>query len=116
MLIITAIVLAGLILAAAAFFRKEKEGAQGSSSPFECGFRRVRPGRVPFSLQFYSMALIFLVFDVEILILFPRFLHLGGGRGLSRLVYSVGFLLALTAGLVWEWHQGGIDWKGGINK
>nr|QWB85813.1 NADH dehydrogenase subunit 3 [Distenia gracilis] len=80
------------------------------SSPFECGFDPQSPGRLPFSLQFFLIAIIFLIFDVEIVLLLPmiKTIYLS-----SPLIYSTvvsSFLMVLIMGLIHEWNQGALNW------
>nr|QQQ88821.1 NADH dehydrogenase subunit 3 [Hyalella latimana] len=79
-------------------------------SPFECGFDPFKKSRIPFSLRFFLITVIFLVFDVEIALLFP----LGLLKITSDLVFvglsGLILILVLSLGLVHEWNQGGLNW------
>nr|QQQ88886.1 NADH dehydrogenase subunit 3 [Hyalella tiwanaku] len=79
-------------------------------SPFECGFDPFKKSRVPFSLRFFLVTVIFLVFDVEVALLFPLgLLKVTSDTlfvGLSGLV----LILVLSLGLMHEWNQGGLNW------
>nr|QQQ88834.1 NADH dehydrogenase subunit 3 [Hyalella azteca] len=79
-------------------------------SPFECGFDPFKKSRIPFSLRFFLITIIFLVFDVEIALLFP----LGLLKITSDLVFvglsGLILILVLSLGLVHEWNQGGLNW------
>nr|YP_009913089.1 NADH dehydrogenase subunit 3 [Popenaias popeii]QLJ92901.1 NADH dehydrogenase subunit 3 [Popenaias popeii] len=82
------------------------------SSPFECGFDPVGSSRVPFSLRFFLLAVIFVVFDVEIVLLFPVvmvvsscWMWVGGYLALSF------FLALLFGGVVHEWREGSLEWE-----
>jgi NADH:ubiquinone oxidoreductase subunit 3 (subunit A) len=74
------------------------ERGENKATPFECGFNIIETGRIPFSIQFFLVALVFLIFDVEIVLLFPFALseRTGGQRELFC------FLVILTAGLFYE--------------
>nr|UOU85371.1 NADH dehydrogenase subunit 3 [Theodoxus fluviatilis] len=82
------------------------------SSPFECGFDPMGSARLPFSLRFFLLAVIFLIFDVEIVLLFPVFI--GCFEGMSMSVFWGGFvfLIILVVGLFHEWNEGSLDWAG----
>merc|ERR1712018_183045 len=72
------------------------------SSPFECGFSTKDEGRLPFSLRFFLVALIFLIFDVELLLLFPFLRGLIYSYSLLRFMICFLFLFILSLGLYYE--------------
>jgi len=77
--------------------------------PFECGFSPKSKPRLPLSLRFYLIAIVFLVFDVELVLMFPIIV----GRGLEELVRALGlgvFSVILLAGLYYELNQGRLSW------
>nr|YP_010137193.1 NADH dehydrogenase subunit 3 [Apriona germarii]QWM97265.1 NADH dehydrogenase subunit 3 [Apriona germarii] len=80
------------------------------SSPFECGFDPKNSARLPFSLQFFLIAVIFLLFDVELTLLLPLILTLKISNILSYSWISMFFIIILLMGLYHEWNQGALDW------
>nr|VFU78753.1 NADH dehydrogenase subunit 3 [Proasellus aragonensis] len=81
------------------------------ASPFECGFNPISTSRLPFSLRFFIISVIFLVFDVEIVLLLP----LSSAYYMSNinfwlLSYLV-FLVILLLGTIYEWSYGALSWK-----
>nr|YP_009318348.1 NADH dehydrogenase subunit 3 [Angaria delphinus]AOZ71829.1 NADH dehydrogenase subunit 3 [Angaria delphinus] len=82
------------------------------TSPFECGFDPMGSARLPFSLRFFLLAVIFLIFDVEIVLLFPAVLKLS--TGLDPFIFAglFSFLFILILGLFHEWNEGSLDWIG----
>nr|QIV24620.1 NADH dehydrogenase subunit 3 [Papunya picta] len=80
------------------------------SSPFECGFDPKSNSRLPFSLQFFLIAVIFLIFDVEITLLLPMIVILTKSSTLNYTLLISYFLIILLAGLYHEWNQGALSW------
>lgn len=81
------------------------------SSPFECGFDPNRSARIPFSLRFFLLAVIFIVFDIEIVLIIPApILHLLNNHP-STLYGALTFLLILLVGLLHEWKEGSLNWS-----
>lgn len=81
------------------------------SSPFECGFDPKNSARLPFSLRFFLLAVIFLVFDIEIVLLIPLPIAIKNGILLSTIFGARIFLLILIFGLLHEWNEGSLDWS-----
>nr|AFQ62392.1 NADH dehydrogenase subunit 3 [Kateretes pedicularius] len=80
------------------------------SSPFECGFDPKTSARLPFSLQFFLIAVIFLIFDVEITLLLPMILTMKISLMNSYSMILSFFIFILLVGLFHEWNQGALDW------
>nr|AOR07185.1 NADH dehydrogenase subunit 3 [Mesenchytraeus solifugus] len=80
------------------------------SSPFECGFDPNHSARVPFSMRFFLLAIIFIVFDIEIVLLIPIPLILYSTNIIFLLIGSTLFLLILILGLLHEWNEGSLEW------
>nr|YP_009503523.1 NADH dehydrogenase subunit 3 [Pectinatella magnifica]AWX65960.1 NADH dehydrogenase subunit 3 [Pectinatella magnifica] len=83
---------------------------RSKSSPFECGFDPKDSARVPFSMRFFLLAILFLIFDVEVVLLFPSVLSLEMGISMWNLMASFLFLIILLLGLFHEWNQGSLTW------
>nr|YP_008081145.1 NADH dehydrogenase subunit 3 [Thyridosmylus langii]AGH27222.1 NADH dehydrogenase subunit 3 [Thyridosmylus langii] len=92
------------IISKKSFYDREK------NSPFECGFDPKNYSRMPFSLQFFLIAIIFLIFDVEIALLLPMILIINSSNLASWLLVSIFFILILLIGLYHEWNQGALEW------
>nr|ANJ70634.1 NADH dehydrogenase subunit 3 [Pterostichus madidus] len=92
------------ILSKKTFMDREK------NSPFECGFDPKNSARIPFSLQFFLIAVIFLIFDVEIALLMPMIMIMKISNLLSWMMMSFFFLFILLIGLYHEWNQGALNW------
>nr|YP_009470499.1 NADH dehydrogenase subunit 3 [Indothais lacera]AVF96927.1 NADH dehydrogenase subunit 3 [Indothais lacera] len=94
----------GWVLAKRAISDREK------SSPFECGFDPIKSARLPFSLRFFLLAIIFLIFDVEIVLLFPILISMTSSFSLAVIISLFIFLMILIVGLFHEWNEGSLDW------
>nr|AXS66546.1 NADH dehydrogenase subunit 3 [Bostrichoidea sp. 6 KM-2017] len=80
------------------------------ASPFECGFDPKSSSRMPFSIHFFLIAIIFLVFDVEITLIFPMIISLNMSNILMyNLIFST-FLIILLIGTYHEMNQGMLNW------
>nr|YP_009742834.1 NADH dehydrogenase subunit 3 [Cryptalaus yamato]QID91196.1 NADH dehydrogenase subunit 3 [Cryptalaus yamato] len=100
----TVLIILASIISKKTFTDREK------SSPFECGFDPKSSARIPFSLQFFLIAVIFLIFDVEITLLLPLVVTMKSTNTVSFLLISSVFILILLIGLYHEWKQGALNW------
>nr|YP_009773388.1 NADH dehydrogenase subunit 3 [Leptochiton nexus]QIZ12591.1 NADH dehydrogenase subunit 3 [Leptochiton nexus] len=80
------------------------------SSVFECGFDPLKSARAPFSLRFFLLAVIFLIFDVEIVLLFPIISSLVWNGSVSVLLGGLVFIMIILVGLLHEWREGSLSW------
>nr|YP_010535499.1 NADH dehydrogenase subunit 3 [Alectorobius cerradoensis]UYB78242.1 NADH dehydrogenase subunit 3 [Alectorobius cerradoensis] len=85
------------------FFKKEK------NTPFECGFDPFSITRQPFSLRFFSISIIFLIFDIEIIILLP-FPLLNNLMNINLILTLSFIIMMIMIGLLYEWKNGMIQW------
>ena len=78
-------------------------------SAYECGFEAFGDSRMKFDVRFYLVAILFIIFDLEIAFLFPWAISLGniGSLGFWSMII---FLLILTIGFIYEWKKGALDW------
>nr|YP_010534110.1 NADH dehydrogenase subunit 3 [Rexea antefurcata]UXX50400.1 NADH dehydrogenase subunit 3 [Rexea antefurcata] len=79
-------------------------------SPYECGFDPLGSARLPFSLRFFLVAILFLLFDLEIALLLPLPWGDQLASPLTTLLWAFAILTLLTLGLIYEWLQGGLEW------
>ena len=78
-------------------------------SAYECGFEAFGDSRQEFDVRFYLVAILFIIFDLEIAFLFPWAISLGNIGQLGFWSMMI-FLLILTIGFVYEWKKGALDW------
>ena len=78
-------------------------------SAYECGFEALGDSRMEFDVRFYLVAILFIIFDLEIAFLFPWAISLGNLGPLGFWSMMV-FLLILTIGFIYEWKKGALDW------
>nr|AFB19663.1 NADH dehydrogenase subunit 3 [Garrulax chinensis] len=79
-------------------------------SPYECGFDPLGSARLPFSIRFFLVAILFLLFDLEIALLLPLPWATQLPNPITTLTWASVLILLLTLGLVYEWIQGGLEW------
>ncbi len=79
-------------------------------SAYECGFDAFDDARHKFDVRFYLVAILFIIFDLEIAFLFPWAVTLGD-LGLFGFWSMVTFLGVLTIGFIYEWNKGALDWE-----
>jgi len=78
-------------------------------SAYECGFEAFDDSRMEFDVRFYLVAILFIIFDLEIAFLFPWAISLSsiGSLGFWSMII---FLFVLTVGFIYEWKKGALDW------
>nr|YP_009974965.1 NADH dehydrogenase subunit 3 [Platynereis massiliensis]QNJ33939.1 NADH dehydrogenase subunit 3 [Platynereis massiliensis] len=98
-----------LIVAATLIMNKTMQFNFEKSTPFECGFDPHNSARIPFSLRFFILAVLFLVFDIEIALLMP----VPSSSALPTTMKMTVVLLCgvLLIGLYHEWNEGSLEWK-----
>ena len=79
-------------------------------SSYECGFEPFNDSRMEFDVRFYLVAILFIIFDLEIAFLFPWAISLGN-IGLLGFLSMMIFLFILTVGFIYEWKKGALDWE-----
>nr|YP_009058431.1 NADH dehydrogenase subunit 3 [Howella brodiei]BAP40460.1 NADH dehydrogenase subunit 3 [Howella brodiei] len=108
--VITIAIVLSTILALVSFWLPQITPDHEKLSPYECGFDPLGSARLPFSLRFFLVAILFLLFDLEIALLLP--LPWGDQLPFPLLTFlwATAVLILLTLGLVYEWTQGGLEW------
>jgi NADH:ubiquinone oxidoreductase subunit 3 (subunit A) len=98
------------LLAGLSYIFATQRGDVEKMSAYECGFDPFDDARGRFDVQFYLVAILFIIFDLEVTFLFPWTLVLGeiGYYGFTSMMLFLGIL---TVGFVYEWRKGALDWS-----
>nr|ABG46089.1 NADH dehydrogenase subunit 3 [Chalcorana raniceps]ABG46096.1 NADH dehydrogenase subunit 3 [Chalcorana raniceps]ABG46105.1 NADH dehydrogenase subunit 3 [Chalcorana raniceps]ABG46107.1 NADH dehydrogenase subunit 3 [Chalcorana raniceps]ABG46108.1 NADH dehydrogenase subunit 3 [Chalcorana raniceps] len=79
-------------------------------SPYECGFDPLASARLPYSMRFFLVAILFLLFDLEIALLLPSPWAIQLSNPIMTLMWASVILILLTLGFIYEWVQGALEW------
>jgi NADH-quinone oxidoreductase subunit A len=104
-----AIVVAGAAVLASFILARQNPDSE-KLSPYECGFAAFDDARRKFDVRFYLVAILFIIFDLEVAFLFPWAVSLAkiGAFGFWSMI---GFLGILTIGFIYEWKKGALEWE-----
>ena len=100
----------GLALLASPFLVAFSRPDPEKLSAYECGFNAFDDARMKFDVRFYLVALLFIIFDLEVAFLFPWAITLGD-TGVFAFWSMVVFLAVLTVGFIYEWKKGALEWE-----
>ena len=106
--LIFAIIFAAIMLSIGFTLGKNNPNTE-KNSPYECGFEAFEDSRMKFDVRYYLVAILFIIFDLEIAFLFPWAISLGNIGALGFWSMMI-FLLILTIGFIYEWKKGALDW------
>ena len=104
-----AAVVAGAAVGLSLILAKQKPDPEKNSA-YECGFPAFDDARAKFDVRFYLVAILFIIFDLEIAFLFPWAVALGD-IGVAGFWSMIIFLGVLTAGFIYEWKKGALEWE-----
>jgi NADH-quinone oxidoreductase subunit A len=99
-----------VVMVGLAYLRSVSRPDPEKLSPYECGFEPFSDARHKFDVRFYLVAILFIIFDLEVAFLFPwaiAFDDIGVGGYLSMMF----FLFLLTVGFIYEWKKGALEWE-----
>lgn len=102
-------VMIGLGLALAKIMGHDRPDSE-KQSPYECGFEAFEDARMKFDVRYYLVAILFILFDLEIAFLFPWAVALGD-IGMAGFWAMMIFLGILVIGFIYEWRKGALDWE-----
>jgi len=104
-----AVVVAGAAIGASVLIAWQKPDREKTSA-YECGFEAFDDARTKFDVRFYLVAILFIIFDLEVAFLFPWAVSLGK-IGVYGFWSMIGFLAVLTVGFIYEWKKGALEWE-----
>lgn len=108
--ILTSILLTALLLTVYLVINQRILKEQDKNIEFECGFDSSEVTRLPFSLRFFLLIVLFLVFDIEIVLLLPLIFLIKFAWQFERIMAGGTFIAILIIGLIHEWNQGTLRW------
>jgi len=100
----------GVVMVALGFVLGTRRPDSEKLSPYECGFEAFEDARMKFDVRYYLVAILFIIFDLEIAFLFPWAIVLGK-IGLVGLIAMTVFLGILVIGFIYEWKKGALEWE-----
>jgi NADH-quinone oxidoreductase subunit A len=109
LMFLIAAALSGAILLASNFIGRHKQTRE-KDQPYECGIRPTGDAREPFSVQFYMVALLFILFDIEAIFLYPWAL-VYRKLAVFGFVEMLLYIVILLAGYLYLWKKGALDWN-----
>nr|YP_010535252.1 NADH dehydrogenase subunit 3 [Megacopta centronubila]UYA97700.1 NADH dehydrogenase subunit 3 [Megacopta centronubila]UYA97713.1 NADH dehydrogenase subunit 3 [Megacopta centronubila] len=115
MLIITsatlAVIMTTIMMMACNILSKSSMQDREKMSPFECGFNPKSSARNPFSIQFFLLAMLFMIFDIEIAIILPIIITMKWSMTSKWVMTVTVFITLLIMGLYHEWKNGMLEWS-----
>jgi NADH-quinone oxidoreductase subunit A len=98
------------VIVLASFIVARQRPDSAKLSAYECGFEAFGDARAKFDVRYYLVAILFIIFDLEVAFLFPWAVTLGkiGALGFWSMIV---FLFVLTIGFVYEWRKGALEWE-----
>jgi len=106
--------LVGTVASVAGFVLGPQRPDPEKTSPYECGFEAFEDARMKFDVRYYLVAILFIIFDLEIAFLFPWAVVFGDfineGLGLFSFIVMMIFLTILVIGFLYEWKKGALEW------
>ncbi|MCW8907207.1 MAG: NADH-quinone oxidoreductase subunit A [Sedimenticola sp.] len=100
----------GVVMVALGFVLGTRRPDDEKLSPYECGFEAFEDARIKFDVRYYLVAILFIIFDLEIAFLFPWAVVLDQ-IGMVGLVAMTVFLGVLVVGFIYEWKKGALEWE-----
>ncbi len=99
----------GVVLIALGFLLGRRNPDPDKLAPYECGFEAFEDSRMKFDVRYYLVAILFIIFDLEIAFLFPWAVSLDAIGTFGLLAMGI-FLTILVVGFIYEWKKGALEW------
>jgi NADH-quinone oxidoreductase subunit A len=99
-----------IVMVAGSYLLAKQNPDTEKDSAYECGFEAFEDSRNRFDVRFYLVAILFIIFDLEVAFLFPWAVSLGK-IGVFGFWSMMVFLAILTIGFIYEWHKGALEWE-----
>jgi len=99
----------GVVLLVLGFLLGSGRKDSDKLSPYECGFEAFEDSRMKFDVRYYLVAILFIIFDLEIAFLFPWAISLDAVGGFGLISMGI-FLAILVVGFIYEWKKGALEW------
>ncbi len=99
-----------IVIVLASFIVARQNPDAEKLSAYECGFEPFADARSKFDVRYYLVAILFIIFDLEVAFLFPWAVALGK-IGIFGFWSMMGFLFVLTVGFIYEWKKGALEWE-----
>ncbi len=100
----------GAVMMGMGFMLGSRKPGEEKDSPYECGFEAFEDARMKFDVRYYLVAILFIIFDLEIAFLFPWAVVLDE-IGMVGFVAMMVFLGILVVGFIYEWKKGALEWE-----
>nr|YP_009306196.1 NADH dehydrogenase subunit 3 [Panaorus albomaculatus]AOP18553.1 NADH dehydrogenase subunit 3 [Panaorus albomaculatus] len=107
---LTAMTISTLLILLCTIISKKSMMDREKMSPFECGFDPKSSARLPFSIQFFLIAVLFLIFDIEIAIILPMLITMKSSNIMNWSLVTCIFMMILILGLYYEWKTNMLEW------
>nr|YP_010132235.1 NADH dehydrogenase subunit 3 [Mytella strigata]QQD89969.1 NADH dehydrogenase subunit 3 [Mytella strigata]WPM98360.1 NADH dehydrogenase subunit 3 [Mytella strigata] len=104
------LILSAVLIFVSMILSEKSVDSREKNSPYECGFDPILSARSSFSLRFFLLAVLFVVFDVELSLLMPVVMSLNVGFNYMSVLSSFLFIFILFAGIFHEWREGSLNW------
>nr|YP_010177456.1 NADH dehydrogenase subunit 3 [Thrips hawaiiensis]QSQ87281.1 NADH dehydrogenase subunit 3 [Thrips hawaiiensis] len=108
---LTCLIVTFMLVMISIVISKKSKNFRDKLIPFECGFNFFNPARMPFSMQFFLIAIIFIIFDVEIILMVPLITTIFKSSIFKWTTTSIIFLVILMLGIILEWKEKTFEWK-----